>query len=211
MKLPKIKGVPNTIDDILNWVDKQTNKVIGRLPELKKELALFDDRSNELYNIDPSELRLMSKVHREKILRGEYDSATESFISQIELYSENNFEQLREKLTNERIEDFLEYIPEMNGLGIYDEDGNELTEYDYVMELIEQMSPQDLYNFTRSKFFVQQGYPPSEGVIEFMDMYGVTPATANLENYARMKGYNVRNIFTEQDTRNKRGRPKSTK
>ena len=71
------------------------------------------------------------------------------------------------------------------------------------------MSDKEKEAFTKSKLFWDSGEYGSEGIRVFMDMYDVTPATANLENWLEQHNIQTeRRYFVEGETSKKRGRHK---
>ena len=71
------------------------------------------------------------------------------------------------------------------------------------------MSDKQKEAFTKSKLFWDSGEYGSEGIRQFMDMYDVTPATANLENWCEQHDIDTRQLFYEEgETAKNRGRHK---
>ena len=71
------------------------------------------------------------------------------------------------------------------------------------------MSDKQKEAFTKSKLFWDSGQYGSEGIRTFMDLYDVTPATANLENWCEQHGITTQQLYYQEgETANKRGRHK---
>lgn len=192
------------VDKQIQWLVKHSQKVIERLPQLKKELAVYDDKSNELYNWDKSSIELFTNTYSQDLATGTISSDNSSlndYIQQLSKYGDRGIGELRIEATEQRIESFLDSIEKAGG-------GEE--ELDYVQSLLEQMTDREKEAFTKSKLFWDSGEYGSEGLRVFMDLYDVTPATANLENWCEQHGITTdQRYYIEGETGKKRGRHKN--
>lgn len=202
--IPKIPFQDFNLEEQIQWLMKQTEKVIKRLPILKKELATYDDKSNEMYNKDASEIQLFTQSYSLDLTTGvksPSDTDVNDWVEQLSKYGNMGIGDLRLQATEERIDSFLQSL---------DKSGASELEKEYVQNLLDQMTEQQKEAFTKSKFFWDSGEYGSEGIATFMDMYDVTPATANLENWCEKHGIVTDKLFfTEGDTQYKRGRHKN--
>ena len=191
------------VDKQIQWLIKHSQKVIERLPTLKKELAVYDDKSNEMYNMSSSEIQLFTNSYAIDLTTGDIDSDNEAltdFVEQLSKYGDTGIGELRLQATEQRIESFIDSIKKC---GASDE------ELEYVESLLEQMSDRQKEAFTKSKLFWDSGDYGSEGIRTFMDLYDVTPATANLENWCEQHDIETQRLFYEEgETSKKRGRHK---
>ena len=191
------------VDKQIQWLIKHSQKVVERLPELKKELAVYDDKSNEIYNMDKSSIELFTNTYAIDLTTGTITADNpelEQYVEQLSYYGDRGIGELRLDATNKRIDSFLESL---------EKSGASQEEIDYVNSLLEQMSDKQKEGFTKSKLFWDSGEYGSEGIRTFMDLYDVTPATANLENWAEQHGITTQRIFyVEGETSKKRGRHK---
>ena len=191
------------VDKQIQWLMKQSQKVIKRLPTLKKELAVYDDKSNEMYNWDSSQIQLFSNSYSVDLTTGSIspdDSSLNDFVSQLSKYGDTGIGELRIMATEQRIDSFLESLIKS---------GASQFEIDYVEELLNSMTDRQKEAFTKSKLFWDSGEYGSEGIQQFLDLYDVTPATANLENWCEQHDIQTRRLFyVEGDTSKKRGRHK---
>ena len=191
------------VDKQIQWLIKHSQKVIERLPELKKELAVYDDKSNEMYNWERSSVELFTTTYTRDIATGRITSENtelQNFVEQLSKYGETDFEQLRLEVTEKRIDSFLKSL---------DDSGASDEEKEYVQSLLNELTDKQKEAFTKSKLFWDSGAYGSEGIRVFMDLYDVTPATANLENWCEQHGISTKKLFfVEGETANRRGRHK---
>lgn len=191
------------VEQQIQWLIKHSQKVIERLPELKKELAVYDDKSNELYNMDSSQIQLFTNSYAIDLTTGDIESDNESLLdyaSQLSKYGDTGIGELRLMATEQRIDSFLESL---------EKSGASEEEIEYVNDLLDKMSDKQKEAFTKSKLFWDSGEYGSEGISRFMDLYDVTPATANLENWCEQHGITTeKRYFIEGETSKKRGRHK---
>ena len=192
------------VDKQIEWLIKHSNKVIERLPELKRELAVYDDKSNELYNMDKSSIELFTNTYAIDLSTGDItadNAELQQYVEQLATYGDRGIGELRLEATEQRIDSFLESLKKS---GASDD------EIEYVKSLLEQMSDKQKEAFTKSKLFWDSGEYGSEGIRTFMDLYDVSPATANLENWLEQHGIETqRRFYIEGETSKKRGRHKT--
>ena len=191
------------VDKQIQWLIEHSKKVIERLPELKKELAVYDDKSNEMYNMSSSEIQLFTNTYAIDLTTGDIESDNESltnFVEQLSKYGDTGIGELRLQSTEQRIENFIESIVKSGGSE---------EELEYVQSLLDKMSDRQKEAFTKSKLFWDSGEYGSEGIRVFMDLYDVTPATANLENWCEQHNISTeQRFYIEGETAKKRGRHK---
>lgn len=194
------------VDKQIQWLIEHSQKVIKRLPQLKKELAVYDDKSNEMYNWEKSSVELFTNTYAIDLTTGDISSDNAEltdFVSQLSKYGDTDFEQLRLEFTDKRISSFLDSL---------EKSGASQEEIDYVNSLLDKMTDSQKEAFTKSKLFWDSGDYGSEGIKVFMDLYDVTPATANLENWCEQHGITTdRKFFVEGETAKRRGRHKKKK
>ena len=191
------------VDEQIQWLIKHSKKVIERLPQLKKELSVYDDKSNEMYNWDKPTIELFAKTYAYDLATGNIskdDTSLNNFANQLSKYGDKGIGELRVMATQQRIESFKDSLIKA---------GASEDEYMYVEELLSRMSDQQLEAFTKSKLFWDNGEYGSEGLRVFLDLYDVTPATANLENWCEQHGITTeKRYFIDGETSKRRGRHK---
>jgi len=158
----------------IEWVDDKVEKLIKSLPTLKSKLAMYDDRSSELYNLSSSDIRLMAKIHKDDIARGGgyNQKGLNNFINQLQKYTGKDINEVAKDVALERFESWKN-----NTIANASSDN----EIEYLMELIDKMDIDDIIAFTKSKYFFDYGFPPSDGMIDFQEMFGMSIATTKLE------------------------------
>ena len=191
------------VDKQIQWLIKHAKKVIERLPTLKRELAVYDDKSSEMYNMEKSSIELFTNTYASQLTTGDIDSDNTElmdFVSQLSKYGDSGIGELRLMATEQRIDSFLQSLKDC---------GASSEEIEYVKDLLSKMSDKQKEAFTKSKLFWDSGEYGSEGIRVFMDMYDVTPATANLENWCEQHNISTQQRYYEEgDTAKKRGRHK---
>lgn len=191
------------VDKQIQWLIEHSQKVIERLPILKKELAVYDDKSNEIYNMDKSSIELFTNTYSMDLATGDVSAENAelmNYVEQLANYGDKGIGELRLEATENRIESFLKSL---------EDSGASQEEIEYVKSLLDQMTDKQKEAFTKSKLFWDSGEYGSEGIRTFMDLYDVTPATANLENWCEQHGITTdRKYFVEGETSKKRGRHK---
>lgn len=202
MKGVKVKNLIKTLSSLSpkeqkEWVEKETKKVIKRLPTLKKRLTTYDDRSSELYNLTKEEIKLMSKVH---ISNGIGSAGYEEYVAQLEYYGETKIKELAQSITEQRINSFLENIKQVGGQ----------QEYEYVKDLIDKMSKREKENFVKSKYFFDRGDLNSADFVKFIEENDVSVGTAKLESFLNTKRKEKFDgkYYKQGETRQKLGRPR---
>lgn len=188
-------------DKQIEWVAKETEKVLKRLPTLKKELKVYDDRSSELYNLTPEEVKLFSKVYSQSISQGNITPELKEYLAQLEEYGEKEIGELTKEKTNIRIDSFLYNLKQVASE----------EEYIYTKNLIDNMSEKEKEMFTKSKYFFDTGNLGSTNFVKFIQENGVSVATAKLEgflNSIRKEKITEGKYFEQGVTRVKLGRPR---
>ena len=190
------------VDKQIQWLIEHSHKVIERLPELKRELSVYDDKSNEMYNMEKSEIELFTNTYAIDLTTGDITADNEelsNFVGQLANYGDKGIGELRLEATESRIDSFLTSL----------ESHASEEEVKYVKSLLDKMSDKEKEAFTKSKLFLDTGDYASEGITHFMDMYDISPATANLENWCEQHGITTeRRYFVEGETSKRRGRHK---
>lgn len=191
-----LKGL--TPEQEVKELEKLTEKVLERLPELKHRLTAFDDRNDDLYNLTPEDIRLTSNTYISDI-RGNYSSeGLENWYKQLQIYGETNLDELEVAVADARWESFKENIKQVS-----------YEDYNYIIELEKKLDKKTIVEFTRSKFFFDGGDLSSEQFVKFMNEHNTSVGIAKLETFLESKGIETDKKFYETNvTRIKLGRPK---
>lgn len=190
-----------TTEQQVRWLEKQTEKVIERLPTLKKHLTMYNDRSDELYNMSAEEIKLITSTNISDIKSGRTTRGLGSYANQLNKYANLTYAELRLETTNQRIDSFMDSL---------ERSGASQAEIDHCKELLDRMSDKDKENFVRSKFFWNYGDYNSSGVRNFFNENGCTIETANLENWCEQHnilGATDDKYYVNEGTYHNLGRP----
>lgn len=134
-------------------IEKQTKELIKKLPALKKQLKMYNDVSDEMYNLTQEEVELQGTTYAKAVRGGEITTpsskkAYREFISNLRKYARTDISQLAQQTASVRMESWLEHIKGSS------------TEEDiaYAQELYNSLSDEEKLSFTRSKFFMDSSY-----------------------------------------------------
>ena len=169
-------------------IERQTKELINRLPALKKKLKMYNETSDEMYNLSQEEVELQGMTYAKAIRSGEITTtsskkAYRQFISNLRKYAKMDIGQLAKETAERRMDSWLEHIK----AGSTDADS------EYAQELFNSMNEEEKLGFTRSKYFMDSSY-----------MYAVTEEdgkqysiqTLKLELYLEeVRGKSTRHIY----------------
>ena len=172
-------------------IERQTQELIKRLPTLKKQLKMYGETSDELYNLNRDEVELMGLTYAKAVRGGEISTpsskqAYRNFINSLRKYTRTDIGQLARQTAEVRMDSWLEHIK----AGSTDADS------EYAQELFNSMTEEEKLGFTRSKYFMDSSY-----------MYAVTEEdgkqfsiqTLKLELYLEeVRGKSTRHIYRSQ-------------
>ena len=110
---------------------------------------MYNEISDELYNLNADELQLMGETYASAIRGGEVSTPSSSrayrkFVQQLRKYSRTNIRELAIMTANERLESWLNNV-RANGSP---------EEIAYAEEMIANMTESQKIGFTRSKYFL---------------------------------------------------------
>ena len=130
-------------------IERETAKLLKRLPELNKRLKMYNEVSSELYNLAPEEVELISSTYARAVRGGEITTprsqqAYRKFISDLRRYTRPSISQIAKEVSQARLDEWQETIKAHASQ----------TEQEYVEELLNKMSEKDKQGFTRSQYFV---------------------------------------------------------
>lgn len=169
-------------------IERQTQKLIKRLPALKRKLKMYGETSDELYNLNEDEVALMGSTYAKAVRGGEITTpsskkAYQNFIRNLRKYTRTNLGQLARETADVRMESWLDHIKE----------GSTDADSEYAQELFNSMSEEEKLGFTRSKYYMDSSY-----------MYAITEEdgkqysiqTLKLELYLEeVRGKTTRHIY----------------
>ena len=172
-------------------IERQTQELIKRLPTLKKQLKMYGDTSDELYNLKEDEVELIGSTYAKAVRGGEITTpsskkAYRSFINNLRKYTRTDIGQLARETADVRMESWLEHINE----------GSTDADSEYAQELFNSMTEEEKLGFTRSKYFMDSSY-----MYMITEEYGkqFSIQTLKLELYLEeVKGKQTRHIYREK-------------
>lgn len=169
-------------------IEKQTKELIKRLPTLKKQLKMYNEISDELYNLSEEEIKLMGNTYAKAVRGGEITTpsskrAYQNFISNLRKYARTDISQLAQQTAEQRIDSWLEHIKASSSDG----------DIKYAQEMLNSMSDEEKMGFTRSKYFMDSSYMY---VVTEEDGVQFSIQTLKLELYLEeVRGKTTRHIY----------------
>ena len=96
-------------------IEKQTKELVKRLPTLKKNLKMYGEVSDELYNLTEEEVNLMGETYAKAVRGGDISTpsskkAYNNFIRNLRKYTRTNIAQLSLQTAEQRLESWKEHI-----------------------------------------------------------------------------------------------------
>lgn len=181
-------------------IERETQKVIGRLPSLKKNLKMYGETTSEMYNLTPEQLQLEGSTYAKAIRSGEMSTpsskkAYHRFMSSLSRFANMNIHELAQQTASARLDEWLEHI-KANGS---DE------EVEYAQEMLNSMTDEEKLRFTLSEYFLDTNNFSSNGfVLEDEEGNQYSVQTLKLELF--LKTYNDgrgRNIYNTEFAKDK--------
>ena len=134
-------------------IEKATKELIKRLPTLKKQLKMYNEVSDELYNLSEEEVNLMGTTYAKAVRGGEISTpsskkAYQSFVRNLRKYTRTNMAELAQQTADARMESWIEHIKE----------GSTSGDAQYAQQLLDSMTEEEKLGFTRSKYFMDSSY-----------------------------------------------------
>lgn len=203
------KKVIKPIGSIFNWsseeqaryIERETKNLIKRLPSLKKNLQMYGEVSDELYNMSADELELIGRTYSRAIRGGEISTpsskkAYQNFVRSLQKYSRGNIKELAIRTANERMESWLNNV-RANGT---------TEEIAYAEDLVNSMTDSEKLGFTRSKYFLDtENWGSTDTFNKNTDVGQYSIQVLKLELYLQEHGHITRNIYGNYVNPNKKG------
>lgn len=174
-------------------IERTTKKLLDRLPSLKKNLKMYGEVSDELYNLEPDEVQTIGTTYARAVRGGEISTpssqrAYRKFINDLRRYTRPSIRDIAVQTANARMDSWLETIKSH---------GSD-AEIEYAEELVNSMSESDKIGFTRSQYFLdtdnwnsQDSFIHKAGDDEYSIM------TLKLELYMKSKGHKSKNLYNQ--------------
>lgn len=171
-------------------IERQTQELLKRLPTLKKQLKMYGDTSDELYNLQEDEVELIGRTYAKAVRGGEITTpsskqAYRSFINNLRKYTRTDIRTLAVQSAEQRMESWIGHIKSAS----FDADK------EYAQRMVDSMTEEEKLGFTRSKYFMDSQY-----MYEVIDVSGnkYSIQTLKLELYLKEKrGKEFDNIYDD--------------
>lgn len=171
-------------------IEKQTKELIKRLPTLKKQLKMYGDVSDEMYNLTQEEVSLMGSTYADAVRGGEITTpsskrAYNSLIKNLRRYTKTSMAQLAMETAEQRMDSWLSHIRQ-NG---------SVEEIAYAEQLVASMTPAQKLGFTRSQYFLDVENWSSKGFVVETEQGMMSMMTLKLELYLQTWGTQTSNLY----------------
>lgn len=174
-------------------IEKETQRLLNKLPKLKKNLKMYGETTSELYNLESDEVSEISKAWSNAVRRGEVTtpSSTASykkFMKDLMKYARPSVHDLAVQTAEQRLDSWLDHI-RANG---------SVAEIEYAEQMVNGMTENQKIGFTTSQYFLDVENWSSEGFIREDDQgneYSIQ--TLKLELYLKTYGTNGKNIYND--------------
>lgn len=171
-------------------IERETKALINRLPTLKKQLKMYGEVSDELYNLSKEELELMGSTYARAVRGGEISTpssqqAYQQFVISLNKYGTADIQSLALQTAEQRMDSWIKHI----------EEGSTAGDIKYAKELLSKMTEQEKLDFTKSKYFMDSSYM-YEIVEEDNNEYSIQ--TLKLELFLEeVRGKSTRHIYRD--------------
>ena len=203
------RKVIKPISSFFNWsneeqaryIERETKNLIKRLPSLKKNLQMYGEVSDELYNMSADELELIGRTYSRAIRGGEISTpsskkAYQDFVRKLQRYSRGDIHQLALETAKQRMESWLNNV-RANGT---------TEEIAYAEDLVNSMSDSEIIGFTRSKYFLDtENWGSTDTFNKNTDVGQYSIQVLKLELYLQEHGHITKNIYGNYVNPNKKG------
>lgn len=147
------------------YIEKQTKELVRKLPELKRRLKMYNDNSDEMYNLSKEEVELQGTTYARAVRGGEITTPTsqqayKSFIKNLTRYTNSKGYRISVGIMQKRLDSWIKHV---------EENGSQ-EEIAYAHKLLDSMSVQEKIEFTKSKYFLDTENWNSEGFIKETEM-----------------------------------------
>lgn len=174
-------------------IEKETQKLLNRLPKLKKNLKMYGETTSELYNLESDEVDQLAKAWTNAVRRGEVTTPSSKasynkFVKDLMKYARPSLHDLAVKTAEQRLDSWLEHV-RANG---------SLAEIEYAEDMISKMTDSQKIGFTTSQYFLDVENWSSQGFVredEQGNEYSIQ--TLKLELYLKTYGVNGKNIYND--------------
>ena len=177
-------------------IERDTEKLIGRLPSLKRSLKMYNDTSDEMYNLSAEEVELQGVTYARAVRTGSITTPTgkqayQNFVRNLRRYARTNIGEISKQVAMQRFDDWHQTI----------KDHASTDELEYANYLINQMTDEMKQGFTRSRYFIDNSnWNSKQTFVQETSDGDISIQTLELELFLQKNHPEVmtRNIYNEQ-------------
>lgn len=174
-------------------IERQTKELIKRLPTLKKQLKMYGDTSDELYNLGQDEVELIGSTYARAVRGGQITTpsskqAYRNFINSLRKYTRTDIGTIAKETADQRMQSFIDHIRK---------NSHNPDEIQRAEELYNMMSDSDKLGFTRSKLFLDVEEWTSDQFLLFIQKYDYSISFVKFQEYMKQKGYNIDEVYVK--------------
>lgn len=174
-------------------IERETQRLLNRLPSLKDKLSMYNEVSDEMYNLSPEEVEFQGLRQSQAVRTGEITTPTgkqayNNFVKNLHKYARRNIHDLAVESAEMRMKSWLDNIKTHASQD----------EIDYAEELVNSMSENEKIGFTRSKYFLDVGDWNSDNFKQYIEEYDYSIMTQKLELYLKRKGHKTGDTYKYQ-------------
>lgn len=138
-----------SVEEQAKTIERETAKLLKRLPELKKRLKMYNEVSSELYNLTAEEIETIGSTYARAVRGGEISTpssqrAYQKFVKDLRRYTRPSISEISAQVAEQRWTDWVDTIKQHASTD----------ELEYMNYLEGQMTDEMKENFTRSKYFL---------------------------------------------------------
>lgn len=176
-------------------IEKETARLISRLPSLKKNLQMYNEVSDEMYNLNAEEVDLQGRTWASAVRKGQITTETSKgaynkFIKNLHKYARPNIHQLALESATQRLDSWLDTLKQHASQA----------EVDYATELLNSMTDDQKIGFTRSNYFIDNSnWNSKESYVKDTSDGEFSMQTLELELYLQKNtDITTRNIYNSE-------------
>ena len=174
-------------------IERETQRLLNRLPSLKGKLTMYNEVSDEMYNLSPEEVEFQGLRQSQAVRTGEITTPTgkqayNNFVKNLYKYARRNIHDLAVESAEMRMKSWLDNIKSHASQD----------EVDYAEELVNSMNENEKIGFTRSKYFLDVGDWNSDNFKQYIEEYDYSIMTQKLELYLKRKGHKTGDTYKYQ-------------
>lgn len=177
-------------------IERDTEKLIGRLPSLKRSLKMYNDTSDEMYNLSAEEVELQGVTYARAVRTGSITTPTgkqayQNFVRNLRRYARTNIGEISKQVAMQRFDDWHQTI----------KNHASTDELEYANYLINQMTDEMKQGFTRSRYFIDNSnWNSKQTFVQETGEGDISIQTLELELFLQKNHPEVmtRNIYNQQ-------------